>query len=556
MPGQPGMIRQIGFEENEALIPNDNQLFRGFDFLRDYFAFPRRFLGFDLSASARSRRRLEAKTVDIVRGLRRGEAPARRGGPQGVLRPLRRARRQSVRKDAGPHSGQVQPVRVPRHPRPQPPARFRDEPGDSGCSPIFPARRRKFRSSRSTRRRPRAARPGCPTRFAACRAGARSRKRNTGPCPTTPGPTSSCRSANGPIPTNFCASRNSASKPCAPTGISPKHLPVGESGADFRFLDDVELDVRCIAGPTPAARALPDCARGQRERTHRRGEVAWRLINMLSLNHLGLVDRAGRAARRRCARRSILFADLADSATDRKIRGVRSLSARPIVRRLRQAQGRGGRSGARDHGGPGGEGLRGLGRVSARRGPRPVLRRICGDQPLHPNSRQNAGARRNHALAAAHRPQGRFMTFRAELAAEPWRFDLLAVLRRLERENPNKPRIGDSRKLADEFVTIGQNPYFEFPDFEHRGREHRLDRPRPSQGEVPRHVRPAGRSAADDDRGGLRLASRERRRVRAFRRHLPAPIPGAVFPRLVRRSAGRPRTIGRTKTGFGSISAQ
>jgi type VI secretion system protein ImpH len=56
------------------------------------------------------------------------------------------------------------------------------------------------------------------------------------------------------------------------------------------------------------------------------------------------------------------------------------------------------------------------------------------------------------------------MTFRAELVAEPWRFDLLSVLRRLERENADKPRIGDARKLADEFVTIGQNPYFEFPD--------------------------------------------------------------------------------------------
>ena len=56
------------------------------------------------------------------------------------------------------------------------------------------------------------------------------------------------------------------------------------------------------------------------------------------------------------------------------------------------------------------------------------------------------------------------MTFRAELVAEPWRFDLLAALRRFERENPGKPRIGDARKLADEFVTIGQNPYFEFPD--------------------------------------------------------------------------------------------
>jgi type VI secretion system protein ImpH len=56
------------------------------------------------------------------------------------------------------------------------------------------------------------------------------------------------------------------------------------------------------------------------------------------------------------------------------------------------------------------------------------------------------------------------VTFRAELVTEPWRFDLLAVLRRLERENPQKPRIGDARNLADEFVTLGQNPYFEFPD--------------------------------------------------------------------------------------------
>ena len=54
--------------------------------------------------------------------------------------------------------------------------------------------------------------------------------------------------------------------------------------------------------------------------------------------------------------------------------------------------------------------------------------------------------------------------FRPELEAEPWRFDLLAVLRRLERENPAKPRIGEARRLADEFVEISQNPYLEFPD--------------------------------------------------------------------------------------------
>jgi type VI secretion system protein ImpH len=56
------------------------------------------------------------------------------------------------------------------------------------------------------------------------------------------------------------------------------------------------------------------------------------------------------------------------------------------------------------------------------------------------------------------------VSFRDEIAAEPWRFDIFAVLRRLERENPQKPRIGEAATLVDEFVAISQNPYLEFPD--------------------------------------------------------------------------------------------
>ena len=41
------------------------------------------------------------------------------------------------------------------------------------------------------------------------------------------------------------------------------------------------------------------------------------------------------------------------------------------------------------------------------------------------------------------------MTFREELALEPWRFDLLATLRRLERESPDKPRLGDAATAHD-----------------------------------------------------------------------------------------------------------
>jgi type VI secretion system protein ImpH len=63
------------------------------------------------------------------------------------------------------------------------------------------------------------------------------------------------------------------------------------------------------------------------------------------------------------------------------------------------------------------------------------------------------------------------MTFWDELSSEPWRFDMLATLRRLERENPGKPRLGDARTTAEEFVTISQDPYLVFPDSNLEGAE-------------------------------------------------------------------------------------
>jgi type VI secretion system protein ImpH len=49
------------------------------------------------------------------------------------------------------------------------------------------------------------------------------------------------------------------------------------------------------------------------------------------------------------------------------------------------------------------------------------------------------------------------------LEAEPWRFDYFAVLRLLERLFQDRPRIGDSAALRDEFVMLGQDPFMDFP---------------------------------------------------------------------------------------------
>nr|WP_157091702.1 type VI secretion system baseplate subunit TssG [Methylobacterium nodulans] len=49
------------------------------------------------------------------------------------------------------------------------------------------------------------------------------------------------------------------------------------------------------------------------------------------------------------------------------------------------------------------------------------------------------------------------------LAARPGAHDLFALLRRLEREHPDRPRIGDSAARREEYVALGEDPFLDFP---------------------------------------------------------------------------------------------
>ena len=55
------------------------------------------------------------------------------------------------------------------------------------------------------------------------------------------------------------------------------------------------------------------------------------------------------------------------------------------------------------------------------------------------------------------------MSDRDDMQAEPWRFDFLGTMRRLERSDPGRPRIGESATAAEELVRLGQDPYMDFP---------------------------------------------------------------------------------------------
>ena len=55
------------------------------------------------------------------------------------------------------------------------------------------------------------------------------------------------------------------------------------------------------------------------------------------------------------------------------------------------------------------------------------------------------------------------MTYRDDLRAEPYGFDFFSTMRELERSSRDKPRIGENNVLAEEIVSLGQDPFLEFP---------------------------------------------------------------------------------------------
>jgi type VI secretion system protein ImpG len=103
----------------------------------------------------------------------------------------------------------------------------------------------------------------------------------------------------------------------------PLHMPLGRSSTDFTLETGAPVQsIRCIAGPTK-----PRASTAQ-------GEIAWRLVNHLSLNYLSLVDsNAGGGAE---ALRSLLalYADSSDPVDQRQIEGIKSVSSAPVNRRI------------------------------------------------------------------------------------------------------------------------------------------------------------------------------------------------------------------------------
>lgn len=333
-------IAQLGLEEEDALLPSDMRIFRGFDLLREYFMFPRKFLGFKLTQFARMMPRLPAKTVDVIFAfdevntrLSAAVKPSMFALYAAPAVNLFEKTTDRIPVAARHHEYHVVPDRsrylhfephrilevyahyaggqekVPVHPLYSAP-----EGGVDQRSLFFTARRVPRRRTVEERQYGVASDYTGTDVFISL----------VEPADVEDRPAVAELSVRA-----LCSNRHLT-----------EHLPVGAGGADFRILDNVTLEVTCVAGPTPPREPVLVQMRGRAETAHT-GAVAWRLINMLSLNQLGLVERGAGGNGRSLREMLALFADLSDSAIERRIRGVRSIDSRPIVRRFRERSGMG-----------------------------------------------------------------------------------------------------------------------------------------------------------------------------------------------------------------------
>lgn len=316
-------IRQVGFEDEESLLPYGDRSFQGYRFLHEYFAFPERFLFVDIGGIAAGLRRCAASEVEILVLLDRSDSVLENAidagdfelhaAPVVNLFPKRADR---IHLDTQTHEYHVVPDRT----RPLDFEVFRVE-GITGHGSVADeeveflpfyahvdahrygdqqayftvARAPRALSSKQKRSGPRSSYIGSEVWIA-----------------LVDGQEGAYRSELKQLGVRtLCTNRD-----------LPLHMPLGQGTTDFSLESGAPVkSVRVLAGPTK-----PRSARFG-------GELAWRFLSHLSLNYLSLADTSGQGA---AALRDLLalYADLSEPHTRKQVDGVRSIATQAVTRRI------------------------------------------------------------------------------------------------------------------------------------------------------------------------------------------------------------------------------
>jgi type VI secretion system protein ImpG len=334
-------LRQVGFDENESLFPEQTRFFTGFELLREFFVLPSKFLGFKLVGLQAELSRVCTNKMDIIiafdqgdnrlQSVIRADMLAMHAVPAINLFEMTTARVQVRKNEHEYHlvTDRSRHLDFEAHRLLKVNAHVTGSSEKLDVHPLYAApplgvsetntiyytvRRLPRRRSQDERRYGQASRYVGSDMFITL---ANHRDRDDG----------------------LQVAELSVKALCSNRHLT-EHLPVGQGGTDFILEDKTTLKVSCIAGPTmPRDSIAMSPANGLEMDVS--NTAGWRLISMLSVNHLGLTGRGTQDSAAALREILSLFANLSDAPTERRIRGIVSVETRPINRRVRQRNGAG-----------------------------------------------------------------------------------------------------------------------------------------------------------------------------------------------------------------------
>jgi type VI secretion system protein ImpG len=319
-------IRTLGFSDREALLPTTTPSFSGYRLLQEYFAFPQRFMFFELCGLREIFGRCEGSEIDLVvlldtvsksleNALNASDfalfcAPAINLFPKKADRIHVSARQDEyhlvpdrsrpldfevfqVRDVVGYDAGSEQKLEfLPFYAlRGNPSAKLRHGYYTIHREPRNLSAREKLRGTRSSY-------AGGEIYLSLVDA------------------------SEAPFPASV--KQLSVSTLCTNRDV-PLTMPIGAGASDFDLESGAPVQaIRCLAGPTEPKPSI----------TRLSGELTWRLVNHLSLNYLSLLtadEKQGAGGLRDLLR---LYGEAKNPAIGKQIEGIRSIQATRVTRRL------------------------------------------------------------------------------------------------------------------------------------------------------------------------------------------------------------------------------
>ncbi len=316
-------IAPVGFDDDQALLPQTLQGFEGYRVLQEYFAFPQRFLFFDIQGVGEALRRHGGSEVDIVILFSRADNALLQSVDAGSLAlhcvpAVNLLERRCDRIHVGNDGNELHVIPDRTRPMDYEVHSITEVLGyGSGVNsewrflPFYNAFHTEVRTHNayySVQREPRLLSQV---------------QHRDGPRTSYIG-TEVYLSVVDAHEAPFAAElRQLGVRALCTNRDLPLLMPVGSARGDLTLTQTAPVkSIHVIKGPSRPSSAL------------REGNIAWKLINQLTLNHLSLTDtdaEHGAAALREILR---LYAPSGDAGAQRQLDGLRSVQLQSVVRRL------------------------------------------------------------------------------------------------------------------------------------------------------------------------------------------------------------------------------